>query len=330
MLAEPMLSIVVAIFNGEPFLPKFFNCLEQQKLENWELILVNDGSTDNSALLLEECRERFPNTKILHQENLGVSVARNIGMNMATGKYIAFPDIDDIIHEGMYNRLLTLAKLGNLDVAMCNGTYVYMDGSPSKLIFPLKKVPSTGIISGIEWLQKGLSSGKFLHVTWLNIYKLSFIREHQYQFEPQLHHQDIPWTTEILLNAKRVQFINESYYDYFIHSKSVSHSLCGDALRVRKVNTYLKIIDMLMDIYKKYPNAVNQTPAYWWQIGKEGFGVVLSIQAIESPKIKYEMVKRFFDEGYWQITWQNATTLKLKWRLSRRYLKLKSLLKYKS
>lgn len=87
---------------------------------------------------------------------------------------------------------------------------------------------------------------------------------------------------------------------------------------------------MLMDIYIKYPNAVNQTPACWWQISKEGFGVVLSIQAIKSPKIKYEMVKRFFDEGYWHITWQHATTLKLKWRLSRRYLKLKSLLKYKT
>ncbi|HGJ5884200.1 hypothetical protein [Arsenophonus sp.] len=56
----------------------------------------------------------------------------------------------------------------------------------------------------------------------------------------------------------------------------------------------------------------------------------MSIQAIKSPKIKYEMVKRFFGEGYWHITWQHATTLKLKWRLSRRYLKLKSLLKYKT
>ncbi|WP_439647125.1 glycosyltransferase [Arsenophonus endosymbiont of Aleurodicus floccissimus] len=100
--------------------------------------MVNNGSTDNSALLLEECIERFPNTKILHQENLGVSVARNVGMNITIGKYIAFSDIDDIIHLGIYNHLLTLAKLGNLDVAVCNGTYVYMDGSPSKLIFPLK------------------------------------------------------------------------------------------------------------------------------------------------------------------------------------------------
>ncbi|MFS1537612.1 MAG: glycosyltransferase [Candidatus Phlomobacter fragariae] len=133
-------------------LPKIFNCIEQQKLKNWEIILVNDGSTDNRALLLEECIERFPNTNILHQESLGVSVARNVGMNIATGKYITFLDIDDISHLGMYNRLLALAKLGDLDVAMCNGTYVYMDCSPSKLIFPLKRVPSTGIMSGIEWL----------------------------------------------------------------------------------------------------------------------------------------------------------------------------------
>lgn len=98
MLAEPMLGIVVAVFNGKPFLPKIFNCFEQQKLENWELILFNDGSTYNSTLLLEECIERFPNTKIIHQENLGVFIARNEVMNVATGKYITFPDIDDIVH----------------------------------------------------------------------------------------------------------------------------------------------------------------------------------------------------------------------------------------
>ncbi|MEX6384728.1 hypothetical protein AB6F61_17745 [Providencia hangzhouensis] len=84
-------------------------------------------------------------------------------------------------------------------------------------------------------------------------------RQHKFFFEPKLHHQDIPWTTEVLLVAKRVQFINEQYYRYLIHNQSVSHSLSGDERSVRKIKTYLKIIDMLLNIYQRYPeNKLNK------------------------------------------------------------------------
>lgn len=326
MSLQPVLSIVVAVYNGEKFLPRFFDSLIAQKLENWELIVVNDGSTDDSESVIRQYEDKFENFKVLTQENGGVSVARNTGMAVATGKYITFPDIDDEIDARMYGRLLEIALAGDLDVATCNGTYVYTNGDAPKAIFPPNKVPSTGVITGPQWLQIGLSSRKFLHVTWLNLYRLSLIREHNFSFEPRLHHQDIPWTTEMLLVAKRVQFINEQYYEYLIHNQSVSHSLTGDERSVRKINTYLKILDMLMDIYKRHPEEVKQAPACLWQVGKEGLGVVLALLAIKSPETQKQMVQLFFDKGYWDIVWKHATTLKLKWRLIRRYSKLKAII----
>lgn len=326
MSLQPVLSIVVAVYNGEKFLPHFFDSLIAQKLENWELIVVNDGSTDDSESVIHQYEDKFENFKVLTQENGGVSVARNTGMAVATGKYITFPDIDDEIDARMYGRLLEIALVGDLDVATCNGTYVYTNGDAPKAIFPPNKVPSTGVITGPQWLQIGLSSRKFLHVTWLNLYRLSLIREHNFSFEPRLHHQDIPWTTEMLLVAKRVQFINEQYYEYLIHNQSVSHSLTGDERSVRKINTYLKILDMLMDIYKRHPEEVKQAPACLWQVGKEGLGVVLALLAIKSPETQKQMVQLFFDKGYWDIVWKHATTLKLKWRLIRRYSKLKAII----
>lgn len=269
MSFQPVLSIVVAVYNGEKFLPHFFDSLIAQKLENWELIIVNDGSKDDSESVIRQYEDKFENIKVLAQENQGVSVARNTGMAVATGQYITFPDIDDEIDARMYGRLLEIALAGDLDVATCNGTYVYTNGDAPKAIFPPNKVPSTGVITGPQWLQIGLSSRKFLHVTWLNLYRLSLIREHNFTFEPRLHHQDIPWTTEMLLVAKRVQFINEQYYEYLIHNQSVSHSLTGDERSVRKINTYLKILDMLMDIYKRHPEEVKQAPACLWQVGKK-------------------------------------------------------------
>ncbi|CAG9409899.1 glycosyltransferase [Providencia alcalifaciens] len=326
MSFQPVLSIVVAVYNGEKFLPHFFDSLIAQKLENWELIIVNDGSKDDSESVIRQYEDKFENIKVLAQENQGVSVARNTGMAVATGQYITFPDIDDEIDARMYGRLLEIALAGDLDVATCNGTYVYTNGDAPKAIFPPNKVPSTGVISGPQWLQIGLSSRKFLHVTWLNLYRLSLIREHNFTFEPRLHHQDIPWTTEMLLVAKRVQFINEQYYEYLIHNQSVSHSLTGDERSVRKINTYLKILDMLMDIYKRHPEEVKQAPACLWQVGKEGLGVVLALLAIKSPETQKQMVQLFFDKGYWDIVWKHATTLKLKWRLIRRYSKLKAII----
>ncbi|WP_140182513.1 glycosyltransferase [Providencia stuartii] len=324
MSSHPVLSIVVAVYNGEKFLPHFFDSLLAQNLSHWELIVVNDGSKDNSEEVIRQYQDKFSHFKLLTQENQGVSVARNTGMAQATGQYITFPDIDDEIRPKMYGRLLEIALAGDLDVATCNGTYIYTNGDAPKAIFPPNKVPSTGVISGPEWLEMGLSSRKFLHVTWLNLYRLELIRQHNFSFEPKLHHQDIPWTTELLLVAKKVQFINEQYYDYLIHNQSVSHSLQGDERSVRKINTYLKIIDMLLAIYKRYPEQVKQAPACLWQVGKEGLGVIQAILAIKSPEIQREMAQKFIESGYWDVVWSHATTIKLKWRLIRRYTKLKA------
>jgi glycosyltransferase involved in cell wall biosynthesis len=97
MSQTPLLSIVAAVYNGGKFLAQFFECIEQQQLESYELILVNDGSTDDSLAVIDEWRERLQNVQVLEQENQGVSVARNTGLAVATGKYLV-PDIDDKLY----------------------------------------------------------------------------------------------------------------------------------------------------------------------------------------------------------------------------------------
>lgn len=145
MSQTPLLSIVAAVYNGEKFLAQFFECIEQQQLDSYELILVNDGSTDNSLAVIAEWQERLQNVQVLEQENQGVSVARNTGLAAASGKYLAFPDIDDKLYPGMYRTLLEMAEKEHLDIATCNGTYVYEKRRESHPIFPLDRLPSTGV-----------------------------------------------------------------------------------------------------------------------------------------------------------------------------------------
>ncbi len=137
MSQTPLLSIVAAVYNGEKnSLRNSFECLEQQQLASYELITVNDGSTDGSPAVIDQWKDRLQNVTVLEQENQGVSVARNTGMAAASGKYLAFPDIDDKFYPGMYRTLLEMAEKGNLDVATCNGRYVYESRDDIHPIFP--------------------------------------------------------------------------------------------------------------------------------------------------------------------------------------------------
>jgi hypothetical protein len=227
----------------------------------------------------------------------------------------------------MYPRLLEIALAGQLDVATCNGTYIYDDGRPSKKIFPSDKLASTGVLDGPTWLQMALESRKFLHVTWLNIYRHAFIKEQGFSFEHGLRHQDIPWTTEVLLTARRVQYIDEVYYDYLIHSASVSHTPGTDDTRMRSSRHYMKILEMLDAINKRYPEQVKRVPACRWQIAKEGLGILHSINNIDDMAKKREITRELFDRGIWTLIWQNARGFRQRWRLGRRYFRLKKLVK---
>jgi glycosyltransferase involved in cell wall biosynthesis len=132
MSDTPLLSLVVAVYNGEKFLSAFFDSIKAQHLDSLELVVVDDGSSDNSAAIIAQYASEFPYYKVIEQTNQGVSAARNTGLAEATGEYVAFPDIDDVIYPGMYPRLLEMAKKNDLDVATCNGTYIYDDGRPRK------------------------------------------------------------------------------------------------------------------------------------------------------------------------------------------------------
>ncbi|NUL37892.1 glycosyltransferase [Kosakonia sacchari] len=327
MSDTPQLSLVIAVYNGEKFLSAFFDSIKAQQLESLEMIVVNDGSTDGSAEVIARYASEFTHFQVINQANQGVSAARNTGLAIARGEYLAFPDIDDVIYPGMYPRLLEIATQGNLDVATCNGTYIYDDGRPAKKIFPSDKLSSTGVLEGPVWLQMALSSRKFLHVTWLNIYRHAFIKEHGFTFEHGLRHQDIPWTTEVLLTAKRVQYVDETFYDYLIHSASVSHIPGTNDTRMRSARHYMKILEMLDAINRRYPEQVKRVPACQWQIAKEGLGILHEINNIDDLAKKREITQELFDRGIWSMIWQNARGFRQRWRLGRRYFRLKKLIK---
>lgn len=117
---KPKVSVIVPIYNVEKYLAKCLNSLVNQTLKEIEIICVNDGSTDNSAKILEYFTKNDSRIKVISQQNLGISVARNAGLNIATGEYIGFVDSDDWVDLEFFEKLYNVAKENSADIS-CAG-----------------------------------------------------------------------------------------------------------------------------------------------------------------------------------------------------------------
>lgn len=136
----PNVSIIVPIYNGELYIKKCIESLLEQTLQNIEIILIDDGSTDNSKEIIDSYSKLDKRIKSIFQKNSGPSTARNIGIKNATGEYITFVDADDWVNKETYSELYDRASENNVDVAFCALYYEYPDDITKNFIsnYPIK------------------------------------------------------------------------------------------------------------------------------------------------------------------------------------------------
>lgn len=124
-----IISVIVPVYNSEPYLDQSIGSLTKQTIfEELDVIIIDDGSTDNSLKTLSKYAQKFNNIKVIHQENVGVSAARNRGIQEAEGKYITFFDSDDSVESCHYENLLNIIQSGNYDIGIANYKMVFPDG----------------------------------------------------------------------------------------------------------------------------------------------------------------------------------------------------------
>lgn len=121
----PELSIIVPVYKVEKYLHKCIDSILNQTFRDFELILIDDGSPDNCGAICDEYAAKDGRIKVIHQENAGVSAARNAGLDIATGTYLGFVDSDDWIEPEMYEKLVDAIRENNRDVAICGVSYVH-------------------------------------------------------------------------------------------------------------------------------------------------------------------------------------------------------------
>lgn len=227
------ISIIVPIYNAEKYLNKCIDSLVNQTKKEIEIILINDGSTDNSERIIKEYKDK--RIKYFKNKNQGIGKTRNFGIEKAEGKYIMFLDSDDYLDKAACEKMYNKAENDNLDIVMCDFYKEYDNGNIEEIRTITFK--NSSLKDNPDIITEYLSP-------WAKIYSSEMIKKNNIKFVENLKYEDAPFVIETLCCAKKIGKVDECLNYYLIHSNSettVIDKKCFDILKI-------------IDIIRKYTN----------------------------------------------------------------------------
>lgn len=202
-----MISIVVPVYNVIEYLNKCVNSIKSQIEKEWELLLIDDGSTDGSGALCDELAKTDKRIRVIHKENGGVSSARNLGIDLAKGEYIMFVDSDDWLEPDLCSQLLS--AMPSADIAIGGCTIVNVDSA-------MEQKPSKAMILDKEGLGKKFDAlfGKgLINMPFSKLYKLEMVSGQRFDETVKLG-EDFLFNLEYLPKCQRIALVDTAGYDY--------------------------------------------------------------------------------------------------------------------
>lgn len=282
----PTLSVIVPVYNTEKYVEKCINSILNSSFKDFEIIIVNDGSTDNSEEIIKKIIEENKdfNIKYLKKENGGLSDARNFTLPYITGKYISFIDSDDYIDVNLYKNLEK-----------------YMKQDIDLIKFKMKKVDEAGNIlekldgpvfekcTGEEGYKKICVDDKFLDPACIYLYKTKFFKENNFKYAKGLYHEDFGLTSLIILKANSFVSAKEFGY-YYLQTKN----------SITRDKDYKKEIKKAKDLIKHYDNMIEKIDNDNYKISKESKILIkryfTNTLLLKSYDLKEENLKKYLEE----------------------------------
>ncbi|MFT5749104.1 MAG: glycosyltransferase involved in cell wall biosynthesis [Ancylomarina sp.] len=237
------ISVVVPVYNAEIFVQTpLKSLLDKQDVDSleYEIVCVNDGSTDNSLAILDTYKEQYENVRVVTQMNKGLGGARNTGIENSKGKYILFVDADDYICDKSLNQLFEKAESGNLDILEFGAQGVSLDGEV-KYTSTIKK--ESEILTGEEYISKIL----YMDSACNKLYRRSLLEENNLRFLERVYIEDIEFNTRAVFCAKRVQAIPTIIGQFVLTVGSITRSK-EHKKQLKMMNDMLEVIAIM----KKY------------------------------------------------------------------------------
>lgn len=205
---EPKVSMIIPAYNAENYIARCIDTVLAQSLQDVEIIVVDDGSTDHTSEIIDWYADYYENVTVIHQKNSGVAAARNTGMKNSRGEYIGFVDNDDLIYPGMVERLYLSAKKNDCDIAVTS-VYIVNDAEYVKSIcYPVKEDVPIAVDDFFHIYNYGTELGV---VVWNKLYRASLAK----RFEmPAIPYDDVAWTTCILSYADKICYMDDHSYEW--------------------------------------------------------------------------------------------------------------------
>ena len=313
-MTQPLLSIVVPVYNVAPYLPRCLESLSALDPPADEIIVVDDGSTDDCPSILAEWGPRLPRMRVIRQENGGLSAARNTGLDAARGSYLAFVDSDDFVSPDAYAEALRLAEEQGLDMVLLNAEYHFEGREADYAIYA--DVAPTEVVPGREWLRRRFRAGRFLHMVWMHLYRRDFIERHRFRFVPRLIHEDVIWTTEALLAATRVRYTGHLAVHYRIPLRTLSQERLQLVVDSSVINA--KALAAMADTLADDPEL---RTLLGHQLVDGAMSIFHKLKKMPDRGAAADILRRLHQQDFLALLWRHAGDMAQRRRIARHWLR---------
>lgn len=304
----PIITVVVPVYNVSDYVPKCLDSLVSQTADNIEIIVVDDGSTDDSGKICDTYAKSHDNVKVIHVENGGLSKARNIGINAAHGEFIGFVDGDDWVEPEFYQNLLNLIVANNSDLSSCGVKYDYDNGEQQ-----LYKEDIVNV-SDQEQIYKLLINDKNIYGYACNkLFKTEVVK--QILFDEELYSsEDIDFCSKYAMKCESMAYNHSELYHYRQRIGSMTGEFAYSWRKLSVIEAYQRLIN----VYEEY------CPSCKFQI--ERFLLKQNLNVIGRIKISHVNDRDLLNQLYANVKllWpkvihspQNSTTEKINILLTR-------------
>lgn len=240
----PKVSVIMPVYNTEAYLHEAIDSILGQTIHEIELIAIDDGSTDKSASILDDYTKIDNRIHVIHQYNQRQGTARNLGLLIATGKYVYFMDSDDILDSEALKSCYELCESNQLEMVQFDAESFFEKGvKPFIFSYDRQKViDSKCVWEGIDFLIKELECHIYTAAAWLCFTKRSFLQENFSGFPAGIIHEDQQFCMETLLKVNRLMYIPKAYFKRRVRKDSIMTTLFS----IRNTDAYCIVCQRIL------------------------------------------------------------------------------------
>lgn len=217
-------SVIIPVYNVEQYLKKCLDSIVNQTLKEIEIIIVDDGSTDESGKIVDQYKEKYTNVVAIHQENKGPGAARNLGMSCAQGDYLYFMDSDDYLDINALKKLYQEAEQKNLDLILFSGKAFTEDRNLRDIVYRFRYLRTKHLnttMSGKDGFILTHADGEYIISLCVRFYKRLYLKQINIEFNENIIHEDEDFGLLTLVMAEKIEIIEDIFFYRRIRKNSI-------------------------------------------------------------------------------------------------------------